>query len=70
MKLHNLFAMAAVVLSLAAGGALAQDEKAKKQAEVRKATQTSLQKFYSAPSLAAIRLATSTSRAFIVEGVS
>jgi len=46
--LHNLFTVAAVALSLAAGGALAQDEKAKKQAEVRKATQTSLQKFYKA----------------------
>jgi lipid-binding SYLF domain-containing protein len=48
VRLHNLFTVAAVALSLAAGGALAQDEKAKKQAEVRKATQTSLQKFYKA----------------------
>jgi lipid-binding SYLF domain-containing protein len=29
-----------------AGGALAQDEKASKQAEIRKVTQTSLDKFY------------------------
>ena len=48
MKLHTLFTAAMVSLSLAAGSALAQDEKAKKQAEVRKATQNSLQKFYKA----------------------
>jgi len=48
MKLHNLFTVGAVILSLAAGNVLAQDEKAKKQAEIRKATQTSLQKFYTA----------------------
>src|SRR5512134_1117114 len=48
MKLHSLFTVAAVAVSLAAGGALAQDEKAKKQAEIRKVTQTSLEKFYKA----------------------
>jgi lipid-binding SYLF domain-containing protein len=48
MKLHRLLTIAAVTLSLAAGSALAQDEKAKKQAEVRKATATSLEKFYKA----------------------
>ena len=36
------------MLSLAAGNALAQDEKAKKQAEIRKVAQISLQKFYNA----------------------
>ena len=48
MRLHSLFTIATVILSLAAGNALAQDEKAKKQAEIRKATQTSLEKFYKA----------------------
>ena len=48
MKLHHLLTIAAVTLSLAAGGALAQSEKEKKQAEVRKATATSLEKFYKA----------------------
>ena len=48
MKLHSLFAAATVILSLAAGNALAQSEKEKKQAEVRKVTQTSLAKFYKA----------------------
>jgi len=48
MKLHHLFTVATVALSLAAGSAFAQDEKAKKQAEVRKATQVSLEKFYKA----------------------
>jgi lipid-binding SYLF domain-containing protein len=46
MKLRNLLTVGTVILSLAAGNALAQDEKAKKQAEIRKVTQTSLQKFY------------------------
>jgi lipid-binding SYLF domain-containing protein len=42
------------MLSFASGSALAQDEKAKKQAEVRAATQESLEKFYKAdPSLQA-----------------
>jgi len=48
MKLHRLLTAAAVMLSLAAGTALAQTEKAKKQAEVRKVTATSLEKFYKA----------------------
>jgi lipid-binding SYLF domain-containing protein len=48
MKLHYLFTTAVVALSLATGNALAQDDKAKKQAEVRKATQTSLEKFFKA----------------------
>ena len=48
MRLLSLFTVATVALSLCAGGALAQDEKARKQAEVRKATSASLQKFYKA----------------------
>jgi len=48
MKLQRLFTVATVILSLAAGNALAQDEKAKKQAEVRKATQDALARFYKA----------------------
>jgi hypothetical protein len=48
MRLHALFTAAAVVLSLAAGSAAAQTEKAKKQAEIRKATAASLEKFYKA----------------------
>jgi len=39
---------AVLALSLAAGGALAQDEKAKKQAEIVKVTQETLEKFYKA----------------------
>jgi len=46
MKLHKLFTVSAVILSLAAGNAFAQDAKAKKQAEVRKVTSASLEKFY------------------------
>jgi lipid-binding SYLF domain-containing protein len=46
MKLRTLFTLGTVILSLAAGTALAQTDKAKKQAEVRKAAQASLQKFY------------------------
>jgi len=48
MKPHNLFTVATVILSLAAGSAFAQDEKAKKQAEIRKVTAASLEKFYKA----------------------
>src|SRR5262247_2705139 len=48
MKLHNLFMFGTLILSLAAGSALAQDDKAKKQAEIKKVTQASLQKFYKA----------------------
>ncbi len=46
MKLHQLFTAAALSLSLVAGNALAQDDKASKQAEIRKVTQASLEKFY------------------------
>jgi lipid-binding SYLF domain-containing protein len=46
MKLHHLLTTGVLALSLAAGNAFAQDEKAKKQAEVQKVTQTSLEKFY------------------------
>ena len=48
MKLHQFFAAAAVILSLISGHAFAQNDKAAKQAEVRKATQTALDKFYKA----------------------
>src|SRR5262245_26122705 len=48
MKLRDLFTIGTVILSLAAGNALAQDDKAKKQAEIKKVTQASLQKFYKA----------------------
>jgi len=48
MMLLHLLTTAALTLSLAAGSALAQDEKAKKQAEIRKVTATSLEKFYKA----------------------
>ena len=47
MKLHHLLTAGVLALSLAAGNALAQD-KAKKQAEVQKVTQGSLEKFYKA----------------------
>jgi len=47
MKLQRFFS-GLLVLSLAAGGALAATDKAKKQAEVRKAAQTALAKFYKA----------------------
>lgn len=47
MKLHRLFTTTALFVSLAAGSALA-DGKADKQAEIRKAAQTSLEKFYQA----------------------
>jgi lipid-binding SYLF domain-containing protein len=48
MKFSTLFTAGAVMLSLAFGNALAQDDKGKKQAEVRKVAQTSLEKFYKA----------------------
>jgi lipid-binding SYLF domain-containing protein len=48
MKLHHLLTTAVLSLSLAAGSALAQTEKAKKQAEIKKVTATSLEKFYKA----------------------
>ena len=49
MKLHELFISGMLILSLAAGGAIAADtDKAKKQAEIRKAAQATLQRFYKA----------------------
>jgi lipid-binding SYLF domain-containing protein len=48
MKLHHLLTIGVATLSLAAGSALAQDEKAKKQAEIRKVAQSSLERFYKA----------------------
>jgi lipid-binding SYLF domain-containing protein len=48
MKLLRLITTSTLLLSLAAGSAFAQDDKAKKQAEVRKSTATSMQKFYKA----------------------
>ena len=48
MKLRNLLITGTVMLSFVAGNALGQDDKAKKQAEIRKVTQASLQKFYKA----------------------
>ncbi|HTO46839.1 MAG TPA: YSC84-related protein [Burkholderiales bacterium] len=48
MKLLSLLTAAAVSLSLVAGSALAQSEKAKKQAEIRKVTAASMEKFYKA----------------------
>ncbi|HTO46719.1 MAG TPA: YSC84-related protein [Burkholderiales bacterium] len=48
MKLQRLLTTAVVALSLAAGAVLAQGDKAAKQAEVRKATDTALEKFYRA----------------------
>jgi lipid-binding SYLF domain-containing protein len=48
MKALSFLTAATVILALAAGNTLAQNEKASKQAEVRKATSTSLEKFYKA----------------------
>ena len=48
MRLPRLFTAAVVGLSLAAGSALAQGDKTRKQAEVRKAAETALEKFYKA----------------------
>ncbi|MGH8681004.1 MAG: YSC84-related protein [Burkholderiales bacterium] len=48
MKLHHVLTTGVLMLSLAAGNALAQSDKAKKQAEVRKVAQTSLERFYKA----------------------
>jgi lipid-binding SYLF domain-containing protein len=47
MKFSKIFGVGALLLSLAAGNALAQD-KAAKQAEVNKATAAALNKFYAA----------------------
>ena len=48
MKVLHLLITGVLTLSLAAGNAFAQTEKVKKQTEVRKVTQTSLEKFYKA----------------------
>ncbi len=48
MKPMRRFTVLLMFLSLAAGGAFAQDDKAKKQAEIRKAAQSTLDKFYKA----------------------
>jgi lipid-binding SYLF domain-containing protein len=49
MKFQDLFLSGALVLSLAAGTALGADaDKAKKQGEIRKATQATLERFYKA----------------------
>jgi len=48
MKLKNLLIAGSVILSFAAGGAFAQDAKAKKQAEIKKVTAASMEKFYKA----------------------
>jgi lipid-binding SYLF domain-containing protein len=48
MRLHHLFTTGVLMLTLATGTALAQSEKAMKQAEVRKATQSALNRFYKA----------------------
>ncbi len=48
MKFRTLFTAGVVMLSLAAGSALAQSDKAKKQAEIRKVAQSSLERFYKA----------------------
>ncbi|MCC6609905.1 MAG: hypothetical protein IT515_09575, partial [Burkholderiales bacterium] len=48
MKVPRLLTAGMLVLSLAAGSALAQSDKAKKQAEIRKVAQSSLERFYKA----------------------
>ena len=48
MDLHRLLTTGVLTLALAAGSAIAQTEKAKKQAEVKKVTAASLEKFYKA----------------------
>jgi len=48
MKLIQILTTSLLTLSLLAGGALAETDKAGKQAEIRKATQTTLEKFYKA----------------------
>jgi lipid-binding SYLF domain-containing protein len=48
MKVLHLLTASALMLAFAAGTAFAQSEKAKKQAEVRKVAQTSLERFYKA----------------------
>jgi lipid-binding SYLF domain-containing protein len=48
MKLLHVLTAGGLTLALAAGSAFAQAEKAKKQAEVRKVAQSSLERFYKA----------------------
>lgn len=48
MKILRLLIAAVVMVSLAAGSAFAQSEKANKQAEIRKVAQGSLERFYKA----------------------
>ena len=48
MKVLHLLTAGVLTLALASGTALAQAEKVKKQAEVQKVTQTTLEKFYKA----------------------
>ena len=57
MKLHHILATGILMLSFVAGGALAAD-KAAQQAEIRKVTAASLEKFYKArPEIKATGLA-------------
>jgi lipid-binding SYLF domain-containing protein len=54
MRFHTLLTASTLILAFATGNALAETDKAKKQAEIRKAAATSLQEFYkSQPSLEA-----------------
>jgi len=46
MKAHRILLGAVLLLSFTGGNSFAADDKAKKQAEIRKVTQASLQKFY------------------------
>ena len=48
MRLRSLFAVFGVLLAFCASGALAAPDKAAKQAEIRKATHATLEKFYKA----------------------
>ena len=48
MKLHHILLGGILTLSLLSGGAVAADDKAAKQAEIRQVTQASLAKFYAA----------------------
>jgi lipid-binding SYLF domain-containing protein len=48
MKVFHLLTAGVLMFSLAAGTAFAQSEKAKKQAEIKKVAQTSLERFYKA----------------------
>jgi len=57
MKLLQLMTACGLILSLATGSALGQDEKAKKQAEVKKATAAALQKFNKADAKLAAEVA-------------